>query len=196
VCSSDLDIFPRWGQVFDLNYTFAPFDRKIFGSINTFKTAFYFPGLFHNHGIMLRYEAEIQNTQKLLFYNSASLPRGYTDIIPEKINFLSADYVMPLAYPDLNIPGILFIKRLRSSLFYDYASGSKVHYSGSKQPPINFQTFKSFGIEVMSDYFILRVPFMISTGVQTTWKSIYDLPVFELLFNIDIFGMNIGRSRL
>jgi hypothetical protein len=189
------DIYPKWGQVLDLNYTFAPFDNNIYGSVNTLKTAFYFPGFFRNHGIKIRYETEIQNPQKLLYYSRVSLPRGYDNIIPEKINFVSADYVMPLVYPDLNIPGILYLKRVRSSFFYDYATGTNNHYLSLKQVHNYSETFESFGAEFMADFFLLRIPFMISTGVQTVWKSINTAPSFELVFNVDIFGMKIGRRR-
>jgi hypothetical protein len=37
---------------------------------------------------------------------------------------------------------------------------------------------------------------MISAGVQTTWKDFNDSPAFELLLNVDIFGMKIGKNRL
>ncbi len=189
------DIYPRWGQVLDLNYTFAPFDKNIYGSVNTLKTAFYFPGIFRNHGIRIRYEAEVQNPQKLLYFNRASLPRGYNNIVPEKISFLSAEYTMPLLYPDLNIPGILYLKRVRSSLFYDYATGTNNHYLSLKQTHNYSEIFSSFGAELMTDYYILRIPFLISTGVRTIWKSTNEPPAFELVFNFDVFGMKIGRKR-
>jgi len=38
------DIYPGWAQVLDYTYTYAPFDKNIYGSISTLKTAFYFRG--------------------------------------------------------------------------------------------------------------------------------------------------------
>jgi hypothetical protein len=190
------DIYPRWAQVFDINYTYAPFDKNIYGSISTLKTAFYFPGLLPNHGLRLRYETEIQNPQMMIYYNRASLPRSYEDSVFEKINFLSADYVMPLIYPDLNVPGLIFIQRIRSSFFYDYALVSKNHYLDFNRFYTYHDTFRSFGVELMADFYLLRIPFLISSGIQTTWRTINSPPYFELLFNIDIFGMKVGRRRL
>ena len=40
------DIYPRWAQIIDFNYCFAPFDKAIYGSAISLKTAFYFPGFF------------------------------------------------------------------------------------------------------------------------------------------------------
>jgi hypothetical protein len=194
--SSLRDIYPRWAQVFDLNYNFAPFDNNIYGTLTTLKTAFYFPGILRNHGIRLRYETDIQNPAKLLYFNEASFPRSYIDIVSENLNFLSADYVMPLVYPDLRIPGVLFIKRIRSQMFYDYAVGKNNHYLITKQTHKYSETFSSFGAQITADYFLLRIPFMVSTGVQAAWQSINQAPVFELVFNVDIFGMKIGRRRL
>ena len=33
------------------------------------------------------------------------------------------------------------------------------------------ESFKSFGFELLADFHILRIPFMISGGVQTAWKK-------------------------
>ena len=58
------------------------------------------------------------------------------------------------------------------------------------------ETFRSFGFELMADFYVLRIPYMISGGVQAAWKNINETPSFKLLFNIDLFGMSIGRTRL
>jgi hypothetical protein len=194
--SSIRDINPKWAQVIDLNVTFAPFDGNIYGSIQTIKTAFFFPGFLRNQSIRLRYEGEIQNTQKLLYYNNASMPRSYVNIIPEKLNFLSADYMMPLIYPDLNVPGLIFVQRIRSSVFYDYASGTNNHYLDLKQVHRYNEIFSSFGVELFTDFYLLRIPFMVSPGVRATWKNTNEAPMFEFIFNIDIYGLKIGRKRL
>jgi hypothetical protein len=190
------DIYPKWAQVIDITHYSAPFDNELYGTRGTIKTAFYLPGLIRNHGIRLRYERETQNPQKLLFFNKASLPRSYRDIIPEKINFLSADYVMPLMYPDLNFPGILFLRRIRTTFFYDYATGYKNHYLNPKSFHNYTETFRSFGGDIMADFNVLRIPFMISAGVQSSWKSINKTPQIEFVFNIDIMGNKIGKSRI
>jgi hypothetical protein len=190
------DIYPKWAQVIDIYYAFAPFDKELYGSANTLKTAFYFPGLVRNHGIRFRYETEVQKPEKLFLYQRASYPRSYKNIISLDLKFYSVDYTMPLLYPDLNIPGVLFIPRIRSTYFYDYATGAKNQYLDLGQFHNYTETFKSFGAELWADLFILRIPFMISAGVQTTWKTINGPPSFELLFNVDVFGNKIGRNRL
>jgi hypothetical protein len=197
------DIYPKWAQSIDLNYSFAPFDEKIYGSAITMKTSFYFPGFFPNNGIKIRIEKEKQIPAKTLFGNKVSFPRGYKNIISKEFNFLSVDYVLPLAYPDFNISSLLYLKRIRTGLFYDYASGpGSSFYKNTVNgltPLYNStdkESLRSFGVELMADFHILRIPYMISGGFQTVWKKINESPSFELLLNIDLYGMTIGRSPM
>ena len=52
--SSFRDIYPRWAQIADFNYCFAPFDKPIYGTDISLKTAFYFPGFLRNNGIKIK----------------------------------------------------------------------------------------------------------------------------------------------
>jgi hypothetical protein len=198
--SSIRDIYPRWAQVLDFNYCFAPFDKAIYGSAVSLKTAFFFPGFLPNNGIRLRFETERQDPEKYLYGNFSSLPRGYKNIIFKQIQFFSADYVMPLAYPDFNISSLLYVKRIRGGLFYDHAFGpGNAIYTYSENGLIPLydnaerESFDSFGVNLLADFHVLRIPFMISGGVQSAWKNLNSAPTVELLFNIDLFGMSIGK---
>jgi hypothetical protein len=196
------DIYPRWAQNIDLNYSSAPFDKAIYGKSYSFASTLYFPGFIKNNGIRLRYDVEKQDPSKYLYGSMVNFPRGYNNIISTRINFLSADYVFPLIYPDLTVSSLLYLKRIRAGLFFDYASGTDNYYYNVL---VNNQytnvyhkgneTFSSFGFNLLSDLHVLRIPFMISAGVQAAWKDPEKSPVLELLFNMDLFGMNIGSRR-
>jgi hypothetical protein len=198
------DIYPKWAQTIDLNYSFAPFDKNIYGSAITIKSSFYLPGLFPNNGIKIRIEKENLYPSKYFFSgNKVSHPRGYKDILSKKIDFCSVDYVFPLVYPDFNVLSLVYLKRIRTGLFYDYASGTENYYLNNMNSENdddyyhNYQEiFRSFGFELLADFHAFRIPFMISGGVQTAWKNISEKPSFSLLLNIDLFGMTIGRKQL
>jgi hypothetical protein len=197
------DIYPRWAQTFDLNYSFAPFDESIYGTELSLKTAFYFPGFLPNNGIKFRYEREKQDPRKYLLVSKVSLPRGYNDIISKDISFFSADYAAPLFYPDFNIASFLYIKRLRTSLFYDYAIGTgNTYYENTAEglKPVYYhdyaETFSSTGFELMADINIFRIPYMMSCGVQGAWTRGNNTPAFRFLLNIDLFGMAISKSKM
>jgi hypothetical protein len=197
------DIYPKWAQSVDINYAFAPLDKAIYGTDISLKTSFYFPGIFPNHGIKLRLEKEKQDAAKYLYGNRVSFPRGYNEVISKDIGFVSADYVFPIVYPDFNLASLLYLKRIRNGFFYDYASGTGNYVydpseggSGGYTYHNYTETFKSFGFELLADFYVLRIPFMISGGVQAAWKNPGEKPTFQLLFNIDLFGMTLGRNRM
>ena len=197
------DIYPRWAQTFDLNYSFAPFDKNIYGTEISLLTSLFFPGFLPNNGIKIRFEKEKQDPVKFLYGSRISLPRGYENIISRDLNFVSVDYVAPLAYPDFNISSLLYIKRIRTSLFYDYAKGTgNTYYENTSEglKPLSLhdysETFSSSGIELMADLHLFRIPYMISCGVQSAWVRGENTPVFKFLLNMDLFGLSIGKTRM
>jgi hypothetical protein len=197
------DIYPRWGQTFDVNYTFAPADRDIYGTQVSFRSAFYFPGFYPGNGIRLRLEKEVQDPVRYLLSRRVSLPRGYDNIISNDLNYFSADLVSPLFYPDINVASLLYVKRLRTSVFYDFAQGTgNTYYENTSTglEPVYFhdytEYFSSAGFELMADFHVFRIPYMISAGVQSAWTRDNTAPVIRFLLNIDLFGMAISRTRL
>jgi hypothetical protein len=197
------DIYPKWAQILDFNYRNAPFDKTIYGSEISLKTAFYFPGILANNSIKIKLETEKQNPAEFLYGSFSSLPRGYNNIISKKMNFYSADYALPLVYPDFNVASLLYLKRIRADFFYDYASGpgnSFYQFSANGLSPLYDNSdkisFSSYGFELLADFHFLRIPYMISTGLRSSWKSISGPPTMELLFNINIFGMIFGRRQM
>jgi hypothetical protein len=172
------------------------------------KTSFYFSGIFRDNSLRIRLESENQRHDKYMFRNRISFPRGfsnvdypkgYHNIISDRLNFASADYAFPLAYPDFNISSLFYLKRLRGNLFYDYAKGKINRYYTFQNDELNIlvnkgtDTFRSFGSEAMADFHLFRIPFMISGGVQTAWKDLGKAPVVNVLFNFDLYGFSIGK---
>jgi hypothetical protein len=199
--SSMRDIYPRWAQTVDFNYTFAPFNSSIYPDAISVRTSFYFPGILPNNSIRFRYEKEKQGEAKYSLNNRISFPRGHKNIISKDFNFLSLDYAFPIVYPDFNISSLFYLKRIRGDLFVDHASGTDNLYLKETGTGLaldyrhNYaETFQSIGFELMADFHILRLPFMISGGVRSSWKEITDKPVTELLFNIELFGMAINKG--
>lgn len=204
------DIYPRWGQTFDLNRVSSPFDKEIFGSSTFIKTAFYFPGLLRDNGVKIRFESEKQNQTNFIFGNKVSFPRGFNrvyypdgfqNIISDKLNFLSADYVFPVAYPDFILGPVLYVKRIRSGLFFDNAWGKgNRYYIVNNQGRLvqsayhNYtESFRSYGVELLADFHVLRIPFMISGGVQAAWMPGNEVPSINAVFNMDLYGFSLGK---
>jgi len=112
---------------------------------------------------------------------------------------------MPIAYPDFRLGGILYMTRIRSDFFYDQSVGSDSYTFVSvldegrriiRNEYHNYrEKFESFGIQLMTDFYLFRIPFMMSSGVEASWRDIGETPYLKMLFSIDIFGMNIGKGK-
>jgi hypothetical protein len=196
------DIYPKWAQLIDVSYSFYPFDKDIYGDIFTAKTAFYFPGFLKNNSLKVRLEAETQNPEKFVLSNRTSFSRSYNNILSKEIQFGSVDYLMPLAYPDFNLSSILYLTRIRTGFFYDYThgTGNYVYSTGEQSSAMDFhnysETFRSFGVQLLSDFYLFRIPFMITSGLEASWRYFGEYPYLKLLFNIDLYGTSIGRKRI
>lgn len=200
--SSARDIYPRWAQVFDLYYTSAPFDKLIYGTDLALKTAFYFPGIIKNQSLRVKLEKEKQDFAKYLTSNRINFPRGYENIISEKLTVFTAEYSAPLLYPDLSLTSVLYIKRIRGNLFFDYASASNIYYLINQSGSLSVgthntgsQNFRSYGFELLSDFHLFRIPFPITAGVQAGWKDGDSTPDLKMIFSVDVYGMSIGAFK-
>jgi hypothetical protein len=92
--------------------------------------------------------------------------------------------------------------RIRTGLFYDIAYGKNNYYLVTEEGVVTVdhfnkdtESFSSYGIELILDFYLLRIPYQISAGVQAAWQNFNEAPSFEFLFNIDIYGMNFGKLR-
>ncbi|MGM0529289.1 MAG: TolB family protein, partial [Bacteroidota bacterium] len=191
---SHRDIWPRYGQVLDLYFTTSLFDSDLYGPVTTLRTAFYFPGIFQNHGIKLKYQYEKHDFRRLLIHNRVSLPRGYTNIISENINSFSVDYAFPVAYPDFHPGNLLYVNRIRNTIFYDYAISNNLYDIAEQQEVEGKDYLSSAGVELLADFYILRIPVKLSAGLQAAYLPFEKSSHFKFLLNMDVFGFVLGRE--
>ena len=102
----------------------------------------------------------------------------------------SADYKFPLLYPDLNFGKSAYIKRLKTSLFYDYAwlSIPVIDKNGIIYPNDHELELKSLGIEFTSDLHLLRFFAPLEIGFRSVYRPEYQDLTFNLLLSIDFNG--------
>jgi hypothetical protein len=143
------NIYPRWAQTVSVNYQRTLGDRDNQGSIFTLNSSLFFPGVFRNHSLFLTggYQTEdIVNAYRFedLFTNA----RGYGSNPFESVFRISANYTLPLWYPDLALGSLAYFKRLRGNFFYDYSEGELL---GLDVP------LKSYGVELVTDFRLTRL---------------------------------------
>jgi len=138
-------INPRWAAVIDLSYNRAVTTFKA----NQFLASgfFYLPGLWYTHSLMLAAAFQQRDTlDNARFSNAFPFSRGYTAEDFYRMWRWSANYQLPLFYPDWGIGNIVYFMRVRTNLYYDDTRVTEP-FNGSLY---NFR-FRSFGSEVYFD---------------------------------------------
>jgi len=136
-----LDLAPKWGQQLSITYRHLPFEQQLSGNILSARTNFYFPGIISNHSFQVRASAQ---DGKQIYQYSQDIPMvsafGFFRS-PRIKNTLLLNYRFPIAYPDLALGGMAFIKRIKAGIFADYQN---ITDEKSWAP-------KTFGISVSAD---------------------------------------------
>lgn len=117
----------------------------------TANAAVYFPGLITNHSFKLsgRFQRELL-TNSFVQSDVFQYTRGYNAPFNDQVYVTSADYALPLLYPDIGIAGIIYFKRIKANFFYDYGNiASEAFNIGS--------TMSSAGSEIILDHTYLNL---------------------------------------
>lgn len=139
---------PRWGFSTDTRYRALVGDSP-FSSYNfVTRGDFFFPGLVRNHGfyVNLGYQ-RMDELDNYRFSNFFVYPRGYGAFSADEVLRIGVNYSLPLAYPDLALGPIAFVKRIKLNVFGDYG---QLDFDPA-------QTFRSAGAELRFDVRMLRV---------------------------------------
>lgn len=84
--------------------------------------ALYLPGFWKHHSFQIGADWQMKDE---LHSNVVSTPRGYSSRLNTSLSYLSADYYLPIAYPDFHLGSLLNIKRCALGLYGDVA---EMHY--------------------------------------------------------------------
>jgi hypothetical protein len=188
------DIFPRDGQVIDIQYRHTPWGGADMGTLFAARGILYIPGLIRHHGIRL--SAGYQNRQTgentnepgtvSVFYSFGGVipyPRGIIGKSHQNLKVFTAEYAFPIMYPDLSISQLIYVKRLKSYVFYDYALGRR--FPAPNQSKGRLEAFESYGLGITADVHIFRLFAPISLGGQVAFTG-EKTPVFRFIYNISI----------
>lgn len=173
------DLAPGWGQNFSLSYFHLPFQNLLDGSLLSFRSVFYTPGLLNNHS----FQASFNYQESSGAYDfSVEIPRisGYRNLsLNTRLrNTLLLDYRFPLFYPDAELGPIAYIKRLKGGFFADFENIGK----GNPFQP------RTFGLELSTDMNLMRfmLPnFELAGKLIFARENALNKPIFELGFAYD-----------
>lgn len=184
-------LMPRWGHQLDLVFKHTPFAGNDLGTLKGIQSVVYFPGLGKNHGIRI-YQGYQEKTfvQNFGFSNFIRSPRGVQWYQNNRMYSLAADYRMPLVYPDLSIGKLVYLKRIKNALFYDYAWYSVPVKDRNHETKPNGHQFMvhSLGMDLTSDFHVLRFFAPLEAGIRSVYLPQTNSFAFNLLFTVDFNG--------
>lgn len=109
-------IFPRFGYTVSLAHRHL-LKRNGFQFLGG--TSISLPSI-KNHSLVLAANWQETDTSNVVLSNRFANSRGYNDFFFSRMWRLTANYHMPLVYPDWGFGNILYFLRVRSNFFYDY----------------------------------------------------------------------------
>ncbi len=112
-------IYPRFAYALSATYRHAI--TKYEGNQFITNGSLYLPGLMSAHSLLLTGSFQERDTlAQVSFGNRFAYARGYTGRYFSRMWRLSANYHLPLLYPDWGFGNILYLQRVRGNIFYDY----------------------------------------------------------------------------
>lgn len=181
------DVLPDWGFVTDISYRHGPWGELNPGDLAAAQVRGYIPGILKNHGISLYTGLQQRNNGgKYGFSDAIRFPRGYHSMRNNQMISLSADYRLPLLYPDWNLGRWVYFRRLKAAFFGDYAWLSGDVFNNSREVVGNFQkNLFSAGVDLTADVNFLRIYAPANWGVRSVFVPELNNFTVEMLFSID-----------
>lgn len=181
------DINSKWGQAFFMHLYGTPYGGDYSGSQFSFYTQLYFPGLFKHHsfwgywGYQKTAISDVNVAQRrgldnYTFRNQVPLPRGLSVSRFENFYSMSANYTLPLWYPDIHIGPFANVQRVRANAFLDYGFGSSLVNQRSSS-----ESYVSTGVEVKLDINVIRLVPQFDIGFRYSYGLSESVTKFEFL---------------
>jgi len=184
------DIFPRWRQSIGLYYQNTP---RVGDGVNYISAAIlslYFPGLIRHQGLNIYSGYQLREIgdygYNYKFSDIVAYPRGITGHQDEELLSIRSTYAFPIAYPDWSIGPVIYMKRIRANLFYDYAFGWN---SGVQR------TYNSFGADLLAEVHVLRFLAPMEFGVRGAYLPDESSIYWSFLFSIGFDSFYLGDRR-
>jgi hypothetical protein len=113
------------------------------------------------------------------------LPRGMRNIFGEVLTKYSADYILPLIYPDLELSALVYVKRIRAAIWADHMIGANVVIE-DPEPHFENRSYTSIGLDLIADLNLFRVTFPFSIGGRITYEPETGVTGLEWIYSVDI----------
>ena len=182
------EVFPDFGFAGELVYRHSPFGRTDLGDLKLGQAWFYLPGVFSNHGIRIYAGGQEKTSSNSAgFADAIKYPRGWGKISTNEMVSFGFDYKFPLFYPELSVGGLVYLQRVKASVFTDFAHLNANIYSNGKVTGTYNRSISSVGLEITGDSNFLRFYAPVEIGFRSSYLPGLKSINFDFLFSID-FG--------
>ncbi|MCX7696938.1 MAG: hypothetical protein N2Z72_04495 [Bacteroidales bacterium] len=166
---------PHWRQ--DVNIYYQTSIQNTFPHIRSWElqTRYFFPSVSKLHSIQMSlYALQREYTSFPTDYRIFQLARGYPFKNLFKAYTIGVSYYMPMFYPDLPLGSILYIKRIRLGMFYDYTEGKIIQKQNLY--------LRSTGTEWLFDVHLFRFFLPLELGYRISYLMDGDKPLSHQVF--------------
>jgi len=200
--STRRDINKRQGQVLELKYSSLPFSDDDKQNLLAMHTRLYFPGMGRHHAIRIDNDVQTKEKGKPYLNNDGqnvypsftdyvTFPRGVLPQPNDQLYSFKGDYMLPLLDPDLNIPGVMYLKRISMSVFYDYSYAIYKTQNTSNQEWLTSKNrYESVGTELRAEMHAFRFIAPLTMGYRYAY-----LPQTNSHFHEFLFGIGFDSLR-
>jgi len=180
------DMYPDFGMVFNAVYRHAPAGSLNPGTLVGGNSVVYLPGLMKNHGVKIYGGAQqTQNGSSLGFSDIVKYARGWGRINTNNLYTATADYKLPFLYADFNFLKLVYLKRLKLSLFGDFTRLEGNYYRNGEVSGTFVKDITSVGAELTADANLLRFYAPADIGIRASYLPELNSVYFDFLFSID-----------
>lgn len=132
------------------------------GAIQSVDSRIFLPGLGAHHSFFQQFAFERQRDSFYQYETQVLFPRGTRSGFRDELFKYSANYTLPLFYPDWNLSRYLYAKRIYANVFYDFLSG--------RVETVN-RKVSSLGWEMIFELLPLRLAFPVGVGVRGSYPQ-------------------------
>ena len=179
------NMYPTFGFTLSSEYKHTPFSGTDLGDISYGGLQVFWPGFLKHQGGRVIFAWQKRNPNGYTFSNLSLIAPGFSGYTGNEYKLFYADYKFPIWYPDLSLPGILYIKRLTGTAFY---ADSELSYDKANA------SYTSYGFEVASEFHLFRFYAPIDLGIRRIYSP-HDAQWFtEIVYQVS-FEQFKGKDK-
>lgn len=183
---STRDVFPNFGLIADVSFQHSPLGQYDSGHLVAGQAAVYLPSLSRNHGLRLYGGFQYNHFgETFRLADEIAFPRGWPSFTTQKLSVLNFDYKFPLITPDMSLLQCIYLKRLTTTLFYDYARFETPLIDSNHSYRLVKGRLSTYGVELIGELHLFKHYAPIKLGIRTSYLNEIQRVETNLLFSID-----------